>query len=1216
MKHLFSMLLLLIAANSVGQNIEYLIDFGPDDVTNGNQTLSPDANGNYWNNVIDPLASGSAISLVDKSNNSSTAFIQVTQDFLANGILNGGLLSPDPVLLGEFAIATATQDYFFVTGTGSLEVGGLTPGNPFVFSLFGTRNTASTRISQYDLMGANSYMGTLQTSGTAIGAGGYNGNNDNVLVSDTVFADAAGKITLDLSVVQGGFAYLSFMKVTEIIPSAVNQAPLVDAGADFVFPGGTTTITLNGSAFDPDGDPLTVAWSQLSGPAVPISSPSNDTTMITGMADGATYSFELSADDGEFIVRDTATISVSSDIQRSFLIDFGPDDVTNGNITTSPDPNGNTWNNLTTPNTSGSPVDLVDLNNAVSGYSVKVASDLLSNGIQNGGLLSPEDSLLGDLAIPTATQDYFFTVSTGTLSFENLDPTKGYIFRLFGSRNTNIVRRSLYEVKGSNTVLDSLQSSGPDLGGTGYDGNNSTTTLTGPVFPNANGRITLKVSVLEGGFAYLNMLQMDEVDGSTRYFLDFGPDDVTNGNQTGSPDLNSNFWNNQIASITSTDSLLLSDSKNSTTGIYVSVTQDFSSNGILNGGLLSPEDSLLGNLAIATATQDYFFTTATGSLEFGGMDTSKGYVFTLFGTRNSPASRVTEYVFSGKNSFTDSLQTSGVDLGGAGYNGNNSSVVVTDTLFPAADGTMTLDVSVAEGGFAYLGCMTFEEIRIPAEPEPLCADKDSFKIAYMGSSVAFGVGATNNQGYAFNYTGLLDDRAQAGDGYDWSTVNISIGGNNTVDLLNRWEGDLLPECSRYVMYGLSLGNENITGQGQAAFDQFRDNMLQLIDQARQEGIEPVVVNCYTRADFDATDYQFIKDMNLLIHSWDVASINVLGAIDDGAGRWANGFEADPFHPNTAGHQEFFYSMVPSLFDALHDGKPQPTIATSTGITFDKSSSAQQIEFTPDATVHPFTYSFEVKTSESGVLAGFSTDNGGYGGLVIDEATGAVTYDANAGASIQGSAIVNDDNWHRVTLSHYYAWGKTFLYVDGVLQGELDETLEPDTYVLGEENAPSASYRNLFFYRSAMNAEEITALNNGDMLKSSLEFYCPLDGASGSDSLINLAQSTNEIQVVDDYQVVTDLDIQPDQIPVRIFPNPVREAATIEFSLQSATKVSMAIFDITGRKVVDLASQQFLPAGTHAIEWDITNSSSFPEGIYLCVIQTGQTSTSKRVYLQQ
>ena len=64
---------------------------------------------------------------------------------------------------------------------------------------------------------------------------------------------------------------------------------------------------------------------------------------------------------------------------------------------------------------------------------------------------------------------------------------------------------------------------------------------------------------------------------------------------------------------------------------------------------------------------------------------------------------------------------------------------------------------------------------------------------------------------------------------------------------------------------------------------------------------------------------------------------VLGAIDDGKGHWALGW--DDKHPQNSGHHEFLYSFVPSLFEALEKGKPNPVKASSGG--FARISSVRQ-----------------------------------------------------------------------------------------------------------------------------------------------------------------------------------------------------------------------------------------------------------------------------------
>ncbi len=397
-------------------------------------------------------------------------------------------------------------------------------------------------------------------------------------------------------------------------------------------------------------------------------------------------------------------------------------------------------------------------------------------------------------------------------------------------------------------------------------------------------------------------------------------------------------------------------------------------------------------------------------------------------------------------------------------------------------------------------------VNLRAEETPVPQDKH--KIAYMGSSVAYGAGAENDLGWAYMYTNLLKERYGKGlSAIDWKTSNISVGGNSTTALLKRWEKDLPKECSRYVLYGLSLGNEGIHDKGEPAFHSYHSGMQKAIAQARETDIIPVVSNNYTRADFNAADYEFVKKMNLMIHEWDVPSINTLGAIDDGFGRWAAGYENDPAHPNTAGHQEFFYAIVPSLFDALDAQKPLPVRMKGTSYKLNKN---EQIEFIPENIVHPFTISFDVKTQSAGVIVSFEEDKG-IGYLKIDGG-GNLIYESPQRQIIKTDIPFDITKWNRVTLTHYYARGVTMLYVNNQKSVELQEKLLTKKFILGGCNASeNAGYRELFFWRSGMNAEEIACVNDDKMMKSSLEIYAPL-GVKGKNPLVNLAQSTNIVRL--------------------------------------------------------------------------------------------------------
>ena len=397
-------------------------------------------------------------------------------------------------------------------------------------------------------------------------------------------------------------------------------------------------------------------------------------------------------------------------------------------------------------------------------------------------------------------------------------------------------------------------------------------------------------------------------------YIDLGPEDTTNGNPTANPDINGNYWNNITNPFSTGTKYQLITANNTSTAYELEITDQFGANGILNGGLLSPDTALLGDYAINNATQDYFFTDNVGSITLSSLNKDHGYRFKIFGSRETQENRETLYTIEGFNSSYGTLQTSGADIGESNYDGNNNMIYDSEIVFPDCNGTIKITVTKNTNAFAYINL--FEVIEYSDISTTIYNDK----FTVMGSSVANGQGAISNQGYADQYTSLLQQRFQDGDGLEWHYSNVSVPGNNTVDVINRWECDLLPEQSRYVIYGLSLFNEGIRDFGIASFKQFETNMTALIDMAKAKGMIPIVANNYPNDHYDNIDYNFIKQMNLKIHQWDVASINLLGALDDETGKYVTGYQADSSHPNTSGHTEYFYTIVPSLFDALDSGK--------------------------------------------------------------------------------------------------------------------------------------------------------------------------------------------------------------------------------------------------------------------------------------------------------
>jgi lysophospholipase L1-like esterase len=412
------------------------------------------------------------------------------------------------------------------------------------------------------------------------------------------------------------------------------------------------------------------------------------------------------------------------------------------------------------------------------------------------------------------------------------------------------------------------------------------------------------------------------------------------------------------------------------------------------------------------------------------------------------------------------------------------------------------------------------------------------RIAVFGSSVANGTGdELAMEGYTGRLRELLAPRG-------WEVLNQSRGGDNTIRMAPRFapEGTpqpnvryLVPVNPTYVLLGLSLGNEGIRNaatraEKDAIFDQFAKGMRGFVDRSRQNGIVPIITLCYTRMDFTEVEYEYTRRMNLLINDWDVPSVNFLGAIDDGTGKWARGFWFDSLHPNAAGHVEITRTFVPTLFEALERGKPMPKrVVTDNFVRL--AAGDLRISFVPPDPVHPFAFGVSVRAQQNGTVATMNgrrldmtidsqkLERGGrtvefesatmtpggtfMSGVVVDE--GRWAYRSSGGRLIR-SEVRADRSWHQVLVSHYTARGQTLLFVDGMLAGVVDERFEPTRVTLGGTVGFDA--RDFVFYRSALNADEAAALHRGALLQASLEVYSPLDDVElrAGAHVANLAQS--------------------------------------------------------------------------------------------------------------
>jgi hypothetical protein len=137
------------------------------------------------------------------------------------------------------------------------------------------------------------------------------------------------------------------------------------------------------------------------------------------------------------------------------------------------------------------------------------------------------------------------------------------------------------------------------------------------------------------------------------------------------------------------------------------------------------------------------------------------------------------------------------------------------------------------------------------------------------------------------------------------------------------------------------------------------------------------------------------------------------------------------------------------------------------------------------------------------------------------------------------------------------------------------------------------------------------LNPGEAFE--LRVWTPEDNIELETEIVNFIEGEALIYTPDTF-IALDLKVTSD-IPLNYqlseaFPNPFNAVTRISFSVPDPTKVSIQIFDISGRLIETLVNN-LQPAGRHSITWNSRNASS---GVYLVRMETSGFKGVRKVVL--
>ena len=265
----------------------FLVDFGPTNGTDGASVSSDgvsvrgqDFHGSWWNSW-QAAGNGSAVpqglslaNLVTTNNVASSVSLQVTNaNFMSNGFKNGGLTNSSIAYLpAPFNVTNAAGDYFYTASAGEFMITGLNTNFAYDVKCFGCReqpagSPGDTRFTTYGVIGASGVTNTVQveTTGPAIGGGGYNGNNTNIATIMAVSPDGTGSLRVRVVCSSGAYAYINAMEL--VGHSAVNlgsvvAAPSVAYGSASVVL--TGVVSAAGGGYPADGEVVTITINGVS----------------------------------------------------------------------------------------------------------------------------------------------------------------------------------------------------------------------------------------------------------------------------------------------------------------------------------------------------------------------------------------------------------------------------------------------------------------------------------------------------------------------------------------------------------------------------------------------------------------------------------------------------------------------------------------------------------------------------------------------------------------------------------------------------------------------------------------------------------------------------------------------------------------------------------------------------------------------------------------
>ncbi len=402
---------------------------------------------------------------------------------------------------------------------------------------------------------------------------------------------------------------------------------------------------------------------------------------------------------------------------QTVLIKMGDNQTFNGTNAPSPDIHGHYWNSV---DSSQFFPYLTNIDGTLAQWAAfGFELGAVGNTDANNGPAGPvppgtpsqcviQTNALGNLGIQQAVYDYYVN---SEFEIQNLSPSRTYTLTFFGSHSASVSDYTVYSIftNSAYTMLETAVALYVQYPAT-PSVPNSNMVVSATVLPGTNGILYIKfqgTNTVNGGIGtnqvggYLNCLQITQgpstnppavaTDLTKTILIDLGNTN-TAGFYTTSPDQWGHYWNSADFNY-----FILTNAAGQATSLAwgVNILAGYDSfngpaagtNGVTtNPNNANVDTNTLGYLGIPTAVADYFLDTA---VQIQGMNPTKKYALTFFGSMKFPPSEITTYYLCTDSSYSTVITSVTLNVG-SGANNNQDRLAVLSGVSPQSDGNMYL----------------------------------------------------------------------------------------------------------------------------------------------------------------------------------------------------------------------------------------------------------------------------------------------------------------------------------------------------------------------------------------------------------------------------------------------------------------------------------------------------------------------------------------------